>query len=107
MIQTLQLDIPLILPEVHDSSDACVRRLTDEIAGRPGVTKAHVVDGAEAKEPHLCVHYDPAVISLSRLRELVTASGAAITERFGHAVWQVQGIQHERRARTITESTLR
>ena len=103
MIQTLQLDIPLILPEVHDSSDACVRRLTDEIAGRPGVTKAHVVDGAEAKEPHLCVHYDPAVISLSRLRELVTASGAAITERFGHAVWQVQGIQHERRARTITE----
>ena len=103
MIQTLQLDIPLILPEVHDSSDACVRRLTDEIAGRPGVTKAHVVDGAEAKEPHLCVHYDPAVISLSRLRELVTASGAAITERFGHAVWQVQGIQHERRARTVTE----
>ena len=101
MIKTLQLDIPLVLPEVHDGSDACVKRLTDEIGGRPGVTKAHVVEKAEGA--HLCVHYDPDVISLSRLRELVTAAGAAITERFGHAVWQVRGIQHERRARTVTE----
>ena len=35
MIKTLQLDIPLVLPEVHDGSDACVKRLTDEIAVGP------------------------------------------------------------------------
>jgi Cd2+/Zn2+-exporting ATPase len=36
------------------------------------------------------------------LREIVRAAGAEITERYGHAIWQATGINHERRARTIS-----
>ncbi len=97
----LRLDIPILLPEVHDAADACVTRLISEMRGREGIEEVHVAtpDGEAAQ---LCVHYDAAVLPLPRIRELVTAAGARIAERYGHAVWQLD-IQHERRARTIAE----
>src|SRR5581483_4630263 len=51
----------------------------------------------------LCVHYNPEILPLARIREVVERTGARITERFGHALWKVEGIGHERRARTVTE----
>src|SRR3546814_19072262 len=35
---------------------------------------------------------------------MVRAAGAEITERYGHAIWQVTGISHERRARTVSDA---
>ncbi len=104
MTQTLQLDIPVVLPEVPDASDACVGRLLADLKGRDGIEKAHIVTADEEAQTKLCVHYDPDVLPLSRIREIVQASGAAITERFGHALWQVDGIGHQRRARTVADS---
>lgn len=101
MTSTLQLDIPLLLPDVTDESDACVGRLIADLEGRPGVAQAHVVRGEDGSGAKLCVHYDADRLSLSRLREIVEAAGAAISSRFGHALWQVDGIGHERRARTV------
>ncbi|MBY0318684.1 MAG: heavy metal translocating P-type ATPase [Reyranella sp.] len=101
MTGKLRLDIPILLPEVNDAADACVKRLISEMRGREGIEEVHVAtrDGEPAQ---LCVHYDAAVLPLPRIRELVTAAGARIAERYGHAVWQLD-IQHERRARTIAE----
>lgn len=101
MSDTLRLDIPILLPEVQHAADACVARLISQMRGREGVEEVHVAarDGEPAQ---LCVHYDAAVLPLPRIRELVTAAGARVAERYGHAVWQLD-IQHERRARTTAE----
>ena len=101
MTRTLQLDIPLLLPDVADASDGCIRRLIADLDGRPGIEQAHVVSAAGDAPARLCIHYDPDILSLPRIREIVQAAGAAITERFGHVLWSVEGIAHQRRARTI------
>ncbi len=49
--RTLQLDLPILLPEVQDDQDQCIRRLIERVEARKGVTGAHVV-----KEDH---HEDP------------------------------------------------
>ncbi|WP_295559517.1 heavy metal translocating P-type ATPase [uncultured Hyphomicrobium sp.] len=103
MTTTLKLDIPVLLPEIADTSDACVGRLVAELEGRSGIEKVHVVTGAGKANAELCVHFDPDLLTLSRVREIVEAAGATISERFGHAIWQVDGIGHQRRAGAVQE----
>jgi hypothetical protein len=40
---TLELDIPLLLPEAPDAADTCTARLLAELTGREGVTWVHVL----------------------------------------------------------------
>lgn len=42
MSDKLRLDIPILLPEVHDAADACVVRLISEMRGREGIEHVHV-----------------------------------------------------------------
>ncbi|GAA5232029.1 heavy metal translocating P-type ATPase [Verticiella sediminum] len=102
MTEKLRLDIPLVLPDVDSAADRCVSRLTAELVGRDGVESAHVVPADDGGAAQLCVHYDPAVLPLPRIRELVRAAGAQITQRYGHALWRLD-IPHQRRADTIAE----
>ncbi|NIJ64642.1 Cd2+/Zn2+-exporting ATPase [Sphingomonas leidyi] len=103
MRATLRLDIPVVLPEVPDAADACVARLIASLEGRDGIAEAHVVPPQDGREAQLCVHYDPNTFSLARISDLVKGAGARITGQFGHLLWEVDGIGHERRARSVTE----
>ncbi|MDM4768272.1 heavy metal translocating P-type ATPase [Pelomonas sp. SE-A7] len=98
--QNLRLDLPLLLPDVPDAGDACVARLTERLMGRPGIADAHVV-GVDEGKPQLCVHYDPEVISVARLRELVMSAGLEITGKFAHFVGTVATPMHARAAERI------
>ena len=100
---TLRLDIPVLIPSVSAADDAIVGRLLSELEGRPGLDRVHVEAAQGGAPAQLCIHYDPALLPLARVRELVKASGARISERFGHVLWQTTGIGHARRARTVTE----
>lgn len=103
MTEKLRLDIPVVLPEIADVADACVARLTADLEARGGVEKVHVL-GPDGEQPaQLCLHFDPDKLSLARVREIAGAAGAQITARFGHLTWNVSGIGHERRARTVAE----
>jgi len=107
MSAKLRLDIPVILPEIPDAADACVGRLMGELTGRAGVEQVHVVKGEGAGAPsQLCVHYDPDTLSLARINEVVVRAGAMLTEAFGHLAWDVDGIGHQRRARSVAEQLL-
>ncbi|MDR7070368.1 Cd2+/Zn2+-exporting ATPase [Pseudoxanthomonas japonensis] len=97
----LRLDIPVLLPHVRDGADACIKRLQDDLTGRPGIERAHVRPAQGEGPGQLCLHFDPDVLSLARIREIANAAGARITENFGHVSWNVAGIGHERRARTV------
>ena len=103
MTSKLRLDIPVLLHEVDDVADACVKRLTDDLEVRPGVERVHIVAGEGAEPAKLCLHYDPEILPLARIREIARTAGAQISARFGHLTWNVSGIGHERRARTVTE----
>ena len=103
MTKKLELEIPVILPEVSDESDACVKRLTAELTGRKGVDKVHIVAASGQDPAKLCVHYDPVQLPLERIRELIRAAGARLTERYGHLRWELEGSGYQRRARTVAD----
>ncbi len=98
----VQLELPLILPDIGNADDPCVARLTGLLQGRPGIERAHIkqTDGAV---PQLCLHYNPAVITVARLRELVAAAGATLTKQFGHYTGRTPSALHPRSARQMTQ----
>jgi Cd2+/Zn2+-exporting ATPase len=104
--QKLRLDLPLILPDVKEASDACVARLIAALSGRAGISEVHVVDDGPAMAT-LCLHYDPATLPLSRVRDIVQAAGAQLTEQFGHLVTRTAGPLHATAARALAEQLRR
>ena len=106
MTNKLRLDLPILLPDILHDTDACVERLLAELRGQTGVEDVHVRSDGVPATHQLCIHYDPDTLPLARIRELVEAAGARITEQFGHLVWNIEGITHQRRARTVTEQLL-
>ena len=99
MTGKLRIDLQILLPQVPDESDACVRRLIHDLESRDGIVQVHLRAGSDGTPTQLCVHHDPDVVPLARIREMVERAGAAISERYGHALWEVKGIGHQRRAR--------
>ncbi len=76
-----QLDLSIILPEL-EAGDQCVNILTERLSLEKGIEKAHVVQ--EKDSAHLCLHYDPNLISLSTVQRLAKEAGAEISERYHH-----------------------
>ena len=103
MPEPLRLDLPVLLPDAPDARDACVARLTDELSATSGVERAHVVPAEGDRPAQLCLHYDPDAVALPRLRRAAERAGAQITRRYGHVLWEADGLTHQRRARTVTE----
>jgi len=103
MTEKLRIDLQILLPHVPDEADACVKRLIDDLEGRNGIEQVHLRPGSDGAPAQMCVHYNPDVVPLARIREVVESAGAAISERYGHALWEVKGIGHQRRARTVAE----
>ncbi len=104
MAEKLRLDIQVLLPEIRDEADACVGRLISELEGKLGVEGVHLRPASGALPAKLCVHYDPQELPLARIRQIVEASGARISARFGHVLWDADGIGHERRARMVADA---
>ncbi|GAB3943822.1 heavy metal translocating P-type ATPase [Spirosoma harenae] len=107
-MEKLQIDLPVLLPDLPDEKDQCVRRLIDLLAERTGIDKVHIrsdsSDGSTADHTaQLCIHYDPQLISLNRVQTLAQQAGAEITHRYGHFVGYLSGIRHARHARIVAE----
>lgn len=51
----VRIELPILLPEIPDARDACVRRLQELLSERRGITKTHVVEDGGAAA--LCLHY--------------------------------------------------
>ncbi|OHC92272.1 MAG: ATPase [Sphingomonadales bacterium RIFCSPHIGHO2_01_FULL_65_20] len=99
MTKTVQLDLPLLLPDAPEASDACVARLIASLGQKPGVARVHVAEGGT--DPLLCIHYDPEYLTLGQVRRTAQAAGAEIDARFGHISGQIVGVRHVRQARSV------
>ncbi len=89
--QTLQLEIPVLLPDIEDERDQCVERLKERITDyAKGIVQAHV----ERKngEALLCLHYDPNLISLEWVRKVAEEAGAEITNQYRHELLAITGM---------------
>ena len=85
--KTLQLEIPLLLPQVEDEKDQCVERLLERVRSQRGIVQAHV----ERKngEACFCLHYDPNLTSLNQVRRLAEQAGAEVADRYKHDSFRI------------------
>lgn len=107
MTDKLLLDLPVLLPDSLDGRDRCVHRLTSTLVGADGLDQVHVVEAAGGRPAQLCLHYDPAVTNVARIRRMAEAAGARLTEEFGHVLWAVAGLDQVRKARSVGEALRR
>lgn len=103
MTEKLRLDLPLLLPEIPDDQDACVRRLEGTLGAKQGIQEAHVLRGDEDGRAVLCLHYDSDRLSFRDVERVAKQAGAEITHRFGHAVLPIRAIDGEDAARRIED----
>ncbi len=116
---TLQLDLPILLPDIEDERDPCSQRLIERGEAKRGVLQAHVVTGGpdepdeprepsepgdpgeprEPREPHastepaeLCIHYDPGQLTLREITRIVEGAGAEVTDRYAHDSLWIRGM---------------
>lgn len=88
--QTIQIDIPVLLPGIDDHNDACIERLENAIKNRKGILRAHVENNQ--KSAVLCLHYDPDLITIDNIHRLAQRTGTDITNRFHHEIIEIEGM---------------
>jgi len=101
MSATVQLDVPVLLPEVNDRGDRCVVLLATELLATRGILRVHVP--GEPGSLRFCIHHDPALIDAEEVERLARTKGARMTEEIGHLLWAVGWIEDERSARRAGE----
>lgn len=87
MQKTVEISLPLLLPGHPKEDEACQTRLLELVAGRRGISQAHIVQGENT--PNLCLHYDSDLIGLNDVQSLARSSGSEICGRYRHLMISV------------------
>ena len=96
--RTRTFALTLLLPDLPDAQDACVRRLTELADRQPGVSLAHATrDGA------LCVHFDPSQTTLAEVEQIVLGAGARLSAEYGHVSMALGGLPSEDAGRRLED----
>ena len=88
----VELDIPLLLPDIEDDGDDCLIRLQDDLRARKGIVHVHL--HRETSPTSLCVHYNPNLISLKSVRNLAEKIGSNLTSRYRHEQVAFEGMDN-------------
>ena len=96
----LQLDLPVLLPQIPNERDQCVTRLLSALNAESGIEKVHLKEGSP---PEVCIHYDPDQLALAKVKAIAKQAGAEITDRYRHLLLDITGIRHQRHARQLGE----
>jgi Cd2+/Zn2+-exporting ATPase len=90
MTRELELDVPILLPQIENERDQCVARLLDLLGAKRGIDRVHVHnDRAPAQ---LCLHYDPDIVQLAEVQRLAEHAGATVTNRYHHDLLELDGM---------------
>ncbi|MDO9598191.1 MAG: heavy metal translocating P-type ATPase [Azoarcus sp.] len=100
MAEKTRIEIALLLPEVPDVRDTCIQRLGDLLSAEEGIEATHLPDMKDKGPDQICIHYDPARLSIGEVRDLAHRAGAELDKRFGHLLLKSEPM-HARQARTI------
>src|SRR5699024_12579199 len=94
-MEKLTINLPVLLPDVPDVQDKCVARLITTLEGREGIDCVHIKNDGEPVS-QLCIHVDPEVVSLQRIKNLARQPGAQLQDTYGHLPLEVGGLHHPR-----------
>lgn len=89
-MEKLKLDLEVLLPGVPDANDACVRRMQEQLASVRGVNETHIEQNGTSAV--VCLHYDPALVTLAALQRLTQRAGAQISDRYQHEIIPIAGM---------------
>ncbi len=89
-MEKLKIELPILLPEVQDERDQCTERLIERLKVHRGVERVHI--DTRNGEAVLCLHYDPNLMPLEKLRRLAEQAGAEISRQFQHETLRISGM---------------
>jgi len=96
-----RLDLDLLLPDLEEG-DKCEEMLTGRLAHTRGVSQAHIV--REDGHGELCLHYDPNLVSLSKIQRMAEEAGVEITSRYRHEAIPLENMMGADAAASLTRS---
>ena len=90
MEKTIELEIPLLLPGVQSEKDECLARLEIALQDHRGILRAHL---ERDKTPvDLCLHYDPNLLTMTKVKRIAERAGTQIINRFHHDSIAIEGM---------------
>lgn len=100
-MEKVKIDLHVLLPDIPDEQDACVQRIIAEMSHRKGIDQVHIVPARKFAKSLLCFHYNPQIISIEAVQKLAEKTGAKITHRYRHLIFEVEGIRHQRQTKLV------
>ncbi|MGD9317292.1 MAG: hypothetical protein PVG56_10690, partial [Anaerolineae bacterium] len=81
MSKETKIEISLLLPQ-GNGCEPCLERLQKRIQDYRGIEVAHLEQ--EHEPPHICIHYDPNLVTVDYVRALAVEEGAHLEWRYRH-----------------------
>lgn len=100
MTEKTLFEVALLLPAIPDAHDACVQRLSDLLKAKAGIEDVHLKKDVGDGLGQICIHFDPARLSIGEVRELAHRSGAELDKRFRHLLLKSE-LMHAHQANTV------
>jgi Cd2+/Zn2+-exporting ATPase len=88
--ETFEINLHSLLPEVETQEDNCIQRLKTALLSHEGILQVHVKQDASSHQ--LCLHYDPSIISQSKVHKLVEKNSSKIARRYRHTTLPIEGM---------------
>jgi Zn2+/Cd2+-exporting ATPase len=88
--KTVKLEIPLLLPGIENNDDGCLGRLEAALQNQKGISRAHLE--REQTPVNLCLHYEPNLLSIEKVRRMAARAGARIANRYRHLLLPIEGM---------------
>jgi len=88
--KTIQIELPVLLPDIPDEEDQCVRRLIDRVQKQRGIQKAHLEQ--KDRQTYFCFHYDPNLTALRNVKHMAKDEGAKLTQRYQHESFWIRNM---------------
>lgn len=80
--KTVEISLPLLLPEIQDACDHCIDRLNTRLQAQRGIFQTHL--HLDHDPVDFCIHYDPNLISLAAVRRIAEEAGSELRNGYHH-----------------------
>ena len=86
MTESLQINLSALLPDVSEVRGACVHRLIGSLSVREGFEYVFAAEAVCGEPVQLCIHYDPRVLTPSRIQEMVQQLSSSLRHYTCHGL---------------------
>lgn len=83
-LEEFKISLTSILPHVSDLEDPRMGRFISVLESKDGVEQGYIKNQGNVRDATICLQYNPQIIALSQLEQIVKTEGEKITEKFEH-----------------------